>query len=479
MHLDPDSCYHALEAHDPRFDGKFFVAVSSTGIYCRPVCTARTPRRANCSFHASAAAAEAQGYRPCLRCRPELAPGNAGIDATARLAQAAVDLIENGVPDGDGMEGVAARIGVTGRHLRRIFAHEFGVTPVAYAQTQRLLLAKRLLTDTTLPVTEVALASGFASVRRFNTLWKARYRMLPSDLRRRVGAGDAGPARFAFELGYRPPYDWDAMLAFLRARAVAGVEHVGADRYRRTLAIEHRGARHVGWIDVRRLPRKSALEVALSASFARVVPVVLARVKHAFDLACDPTRVAAALGDLALARPGLRVPGAFDGFELAVRAVVGQQVSVAGARTMLGRLATALGEDADTGAGPEVARLFPTAARVAQCEPAALARIGLTGARACTLVALARAVAAGEITLAPGVDVDATLEALMALPGIGSWTAQYVAMRALGWPDAFPAGDLVVLRALGETRPARAIAKSEAWRPWRAYAVMHLWSNAK
>ena len=306
MHLDPDSCYRALEAHDPRFDGKFFVAVSSTGIYCRPVCTARTPRRANCSFHASAAAAEAQGYRPCLRCRPELAPGNAGIDATARLAQAAVDLIENGVPDGDGMEGVAARIGVTGRHLRRIFAHEFGVTPVAYAQTQRLLLAKRLLTDTTLPVTEVALASGFASVRRFNTLWKARYRMLPSDLRRRVGAGDAGPARFAFELGYRPPYDWDAMLAFLRARAVAGVEHVGADRYRRTLAIEHRGARHVGWIDVRRLPRKSALEVALSASFARVVPVVLARVKHAFDLACDPTRVAAALGDLALARPGLR-----------------------------------------------------------------------------------------------------------------------------------------------------------------------------
>jgi AraC family transcriptional regulator of adaptative response / DNA-3-methyladenine glycosylase II len=477
MTLDPDSCYRALQARDRRFDGKFFVGVTSTRIYCRPVCTVRMPRRENCHFFASAAAAEVDGYRPCLRCRPELAPGNAGIDAAARLAQSAVNLIENGALDDGGIEHLAARIGVTSRHLRRIFEAEFGVAPIEYAQTQRLLLAKRLLTDTALPVTEVALASGFASVRRFNALFKERYRMPPGRLRKSAARG-ALPGPLAFLLSYRPPYDWDAMLAFLAARAIAGVEDATADTYRRTLAITLRGATHVGSIEIRRVARRHALAVAVSPSLARVVPAVLARVKHAFDLTCDPAVVAAALGDLATDHPGLRVPGAFDGFELAVRAVVGQQITVRGARTLLGRLVAAFGDAADAAAVNGPTRLFPAAARIAGCEPGELARLGVTVARARTLIALARTLAAGELELQPGGDVDATLRALVALPGIGAWTAQYIAMRALGWPDAFLASDLVVRKALGGISPARALVRSEAWRPWRAYAVLHLWRIA-
>jgi AraC family transcriptional regulator of adaptative response / DNA-3-methyladenine glycosylase II len=479
MPLDADSCYRALQAHDPRFDGKFFVGVSSTGIYCRPVCTVRSPRRENCHFFASAAAAEVEGYRPCMRCRPELAPGNAGVDATARLAQAAVSLIENGILDDEdgGVEGLAARMGVTSRHLRRIFDAEFGVSPVEYAQTQRLLLAKRLLTDTALPMTEVALASGFASVRRFNALFKDRYRMPPGRLRKE-GTARALPGRLAFELAYRPPYDWASMLSFLGARAIAGVEDVTPDAYRRTLAIAQRGAVHIGGIEVRRVPRKAALAVAVSPALARVVPAVLARVKHAFDLTCDPAVVAAALGGLANGHPGLRVPGAFDGFELAVRAVVGQQITVRGARTLLGRLVHAFGDAVAPIHADGPARLFPAPSCIAGRSPTELTRLGLTGARARSLVALAEAVVNGELELSPGADVDGAVRRLQALPGIGPWTAQYVAMRALGWPDAFPANDLVVLKALGETRPARALIRSEAWRPWRAYAVLHLWRNA-
>jgi AraC family transcriptional regulator of adaptative response / DNA-3-methyladenine glycosylase II len=477
MPLDSDACYRALATHDPRFDGRFFVGVSSTRIYCRPVCTVRLPRRENCRFFASAAAAEVDGYRPCLRCRPELAPGNASIDAGARLAQGAVDLIESGVLDAGGIEQLSARVGVTSRHLRRIFAVEFGVSPIEYAQTQRLLLAKRLLTDTALPVTEVALASGFASVRRFNALFKARYRMPPGRLRETRNA-DPLPAALAFELWFRPPYDWESMLAFLGHRAIEGVEAVTRDAYARTISIAYRGALHVGRIEVRRSPRKPALRVAVSPSLARAVPVVLSRVKRAFDLACDPAVVAAALGPLAAGHPGLRVPGTFDGFELAVRAVVGQQISVRAARTLLGRIAREFGEPAGADEGDALTWLFPTAARMAAVPPGALAKLGMTQARARTLVALAAAVASGALPLEPESDVDATLKALTALPGIGTWTANYVALRGLRWPDAFLANDLVVLKALGETRPAHALRLSESWRPWRSYAVMHLWRNA-
>jgi AraC family transcriptional regulator of adaptative response / DNA-3-methyladenine glycosylase II len=475
MMLDAESCYRALATHDARFDGRFFVGVSSTRIYCRPVCTVKTPRRENCHFFPSAAAAEVEGYRPCLRCRPELAPGHASVDATARLAQAAVDLIESGALDEDGLEGLAQKIGVTSRHLRRIFVAQFGVAPVEYAQTQRLLLAKRLLTDTALPVTEIALASGFQSLRRFNALFKARYRMAPSRLRKDVGP-HALPDVLTFELAYRPPYAFDALLDFLRARAIDGVEVVTAQAYRRTLAIEHRGTTHSGTIEVRRAPRKHALAVSVSASFAHVVPHVLSRVKHAFDLGSDPVQVSASLGELAAADPGLRVPGAFDGFELAVRAVVGQQITVRAARTLLGRLVRELGTPIEHCADG-LSRAFPAAARVAECEASQIAGLGMPSSRAKTLVVLADAVASGALDLGPGGDVEATIEQLKTIGGIGTWTAHYIAMRALRWPDAFLASDLVVLKAMNETKPARALARSEAWRPWRAYAVMHLWKG--
>ncbi|HEY1327164.1 MAG TPA: DNA-3-methyladenine glycosylase 2 [Casimicrobiaceae bacterium] len=473
MMIDAQSCYRALATHDARFDGRFFVGVSSTRIYCRPVCRVRTPKAEHCRYFASAAAAEVAGYRPCLRCRPELAPGFASIDATQRLAQAAVDLIEGGVLDDGGLEHLARRLGVTSRHVRRIFERSFGVTPVEYAQTQRLLLAKRLLSDTTLPVTEVALASGFNSLRRFNALWKARYRMPPTRLRRESAA--AGPADvMRFELAYRPPYDWHAMHAFLAARAIAGVEEASDNAYRRTVRIEHRGKQHMGWLRVRPAAKRSALVLEMSPSLARVVPLLLARMRHLFDLACHPDEVGAALGALAAGATGLRLPGTIDGFELAVRAVVGQQISVRSARTLLGRIAARLGEAGES-LPADLPRVFPSAQRIAETDPQELAALGVLPARARTLVALAQSVVQGDVDLRVGAPVDETREALQRIGGIGPWTVDYIAMRALGWPDAFPAGDHAVLKALGVSRAAQAEKRSEAWRPWRAYAVMHLW----
>ena len=476
MLIDPASCYRALSTHDARFDGRFFVGVSSTHIYCRPVCRVRTPRADRCRYFPSAAAAEVAGYRPCLRCRPELAPGYASVDAGERLAQAAVELSDGGILEDGGLEQLASRLGVTSRHVRRIFERAFGVTPVEYAQTQRLLLAKRLLTDTALPITEVALASGFHSIRRFNALWKARYRMAPARVRRVAPGGDAStPMRF--ELAYRPPYDWPAILGFLAARQVDGIELVDARSYRRSLVVEHRNALHAGWIAVSAAPRRAALVLDASPSLARVVPQVLARVRHAFDLGCHPDEVAAALGLLAAASPGLRVPGTVDGFEIAVRAIVGQQVSVRAARTLLARIVERFGAsipDAPSGLG----RAFPLARDVAALPPAALAGLGVLPARAATIVAVAAAVTRGELDLRAGASVERAREVLSALRGVGPWTVEYIAMRALGWPDAFPAGDLVLLKALGETRAARARQRSESWRPWRAYAAMHLWRTA-
>ena len=476
MVLDSDSCYRALATHDARFDGRFFVGVRSTRIYCRPVCNVRLPRRENCRFFMSAAAAEVEGFRPCLRCRPELAPGLASVDASARFAQAAVQFIEDGVLEQGGIEALAARIGITSRHLRRVFDAQFGVSPIEYAQTQRLLLAKRLLTDTPLPVLDVALASGFGSLRRFNALIRTRYRMPPSRLRRDA-APAALPEAMRFELAYRPPYDWDSLLAFLEARAIAGVERVDHRGYRRTLAVSNRTGCSSGWISVRHAPRRRALIVGVSATLARALPAVLSRVRQAFDLACDPAPIGAHLGALAAAHPGLRVPGTCDGFELAVRAVIGQQVSVAGARTLLGRLAAAYGAPLAEGSPSGLARLFPSAEALAGRTGDELRAVGLTAGRARTLVELARAVASGAIVLSPGADVERTVQSLEAIHGIGPWTSGYIAMRALGWPDAFPDGDLVVRRALGESRAAGARLRSEAWRPWRAYAVMHLWRN--
>ena len=477
MTLDSHTCYRALKARDARFDGRFFVAVSSTRIYCRPVCTVKTPKRENCRFYPSAAAAESGGYRPCLRCRPELAPGNASVDATSRLAQAAASLLEDRTLDEEGMNAVASRLGITDRHLRRAFGAEFGVSPVEFAQTQRLLLAKRLLTDTALPVTEVAYASGFGSLRRFNALFKQRYRLQPGQLRKHMKTNGAISADgLNFELSFRPPYDWPAVSAFLGARAIAGVESVEEGRYRRTACIALAGKTHLGWIEVSPSPKKPALRVAVSATLAKALPPVLSRVKALMDLACHPAEVAQALGALAKKHPGLRVPGAFDGFEVAVRAILGQQVSVAAARTVAGRFAAAFGEPLDT-PFDSLNRIFPAAERIAELPYGRIARLGMPGARARTVLALARAVAEGNLDLMPNADIEATLEKLRALPGVGEWTAQYIAMRALAWPDAYPHTDLGIRKALGETDARKVLAAGEAWRPWRAYAVMHLWQS--
>jgi AraC family transcriptional regulator of adaptative response / DNA-3-methyladenine glycosylase II len=477
MTLDPHTCYRALKSRDARFDGRFFVAVSSTRIYCRPVCTVKPPRRENCRFYPSAAAAESGGYRPCLRCRPELAPGNASVDATSRLAQAAASMMEDRTLDEEGLDNVATRLGITDRHLRRAFGAEFGVSPVEFAQTQRLLLAKRLLTDTALPVTEVAFASGFGSVRRFNALFKQRYRLQPGQLRKHMhGKGAAASDALNFELSFRPPYDWPAVSAFLAARAIAGVESVEAGRYRRTARIGVDGKEHTGWIEVSLSPKKPTLRVAVSATLAKTLPPVLSRVKALMDLSCNPAEIAQALGELAKSRPGLRVPGAFDGFEMAVRAILGQQVTVAAARTVAGRFAAAFGDPVNT-PFQSLNRIFPTAERVAGVPYGRIARLGMPGARARSVIALARAVADGKLVLMPNADIEATLEQLRALPGVGEWTAQYIAMRALAWPDAFPHTDLVVKKALNETDARKVLAAGEAWRPWRAYAVMHLWHS--
>ena len=475
MYLDPDHCYRALKAHDARFDGRFFVGVSSTWIYCRPVCNVKTPKPENCLFFPSAAAAESAGFRPCLRCRPELAPGNAGVDASARLAQAAAGLIEDGLLNEVGIEDLAHRLGVTDRHLRRVFQSEFGVSPVEFAQTQRLLLAKRLLTDTIISVTNVALASGFGSLRRFNTLFKQRYRINPAALRKAVDRPRKTDV-LEFQLGYRSPFDWNALISFLGKRAIDGVEYLNGKNYLRTVRIEHAGAIHFGWISVAPVSRKPAVKVLMSASLAAAIPPVLGRIKRLLDLACDPSEIAAALGALAAHNPGLRVPVAFDGFETAVRAILGQQITVKAARTLAGRFAAAFGEPLET-TFEALRCLFPPPQRIAMLGPSQIASLGIISSRANALIALARAVADGDIRLEPGVDVETTMKALRALPGIGEWTAQYIAMRALAWPDAFPHTDYGVLKAMQQTNPRKALEHAGRWQPWRAYAVMHLWHS--
>ena len=476
MKLDTASCYQALLTHDARFDGAFFVGVSTTRIYCRTVCTAKTPKPDRCTFYPSAATAEAAGYRPCLRCRPELAPGRAQIDAGDRLAGAAAGRIEEGALTEGSVADLARELGVGERHLRRVIAREFGVSPVQLAQTQRLLLAKRLLTDTDLSIGEIAFASGFSSLRRFNALFRERYRLNPTRLRKSRPAGTA-PDTLVCEIGYKPPLDWEALLTFLVSRASCGVEAWDEGRYLRTVQIGERR----GWLAAAPCPNPLApdrptLRVELSATLAPVLRPVLTRVKRLFDLAADPVVIAAHLGPLAETRPGLRVPGAFDGFEMAVRAILGQQVSVKAASTLAGHFAAAFGDPLET---PFVAltHLAPTARRVAGEEPAALIALGILPTRAHSILALARAVTEGRIRLEPGGDVEAAMSKLQALPGIGEWTAQYIALRALGWPDAFPHTDLGIMTALGEKNPKRILEMADRWRPWRSYAAMHLWKS--
>ena len=488
MPLDTAGYYRALAARDRRFDGVFYVGVTSTGIYCRPVCRARTPRRERCRFFNNAAAAERAGFRPCLRCRPELAPGHSSVDAVGRLASAAASRIAEGALNSGDVESLARELGVGSRHLRRVLEREVGVTPVELAQTQRLLLAKRLLTDSELPVTEIAHASGFQSLRRFNALFRSRYLLNPTGLRRVHRSGDGGPratighqaqrddGAVVLSLSYRPPFAWEALLRFLAARATPGVESVEADQYVRTIAIgEHRG-----WVVAIHARSGDALSVTVSASLAPMLMVVLARLRQLFDLDANPLDIDGhlsreGLGPLVRRTRGLRVPGAVDGFELAVRAILGQQVSVRGATTLAGRFVAAFGEPLS--AGGSLARLTPTAERVAEATIEQIAAIGLPRARAASIHTLARALADGDIHLTAGANALETMRRLTSLPGIGAWTAQYVAMRALRWPDAFPASDLALRRAAGTPTRAKLERAAERWSPWRAYAAMHLWST--
>jgi AraC family transcriptional regulator of adaptative response / DNA-3-methyladenine glycosylase II len=476
-----DARYRALKAHDRRFDGVFFVGVSSTGIYCRPVCRVRLPKREHCSFFDTAAAAEGAGYRPCLRCRPERAPGRSLTDATHRLATVAYERISAGALNAGPMATLASDLCVSERQLRRAVKQAFGVSPVQLAQTRRLLLAKQLLAETSLPITRVAFAAGFSSVSRFNTLFRSRYGLNPTALRR-TGSDRMPAGAILLRLEYRPPLEWPALLGFLGARATPGVERVAGDAYMRTVSLDGTA----GVLAVRPAPADAtALELRVSDSLGPVLMPLLAAVRQLFDLDAEPEVIARVLSrDERLAasvraRPGLRVPGALDGFELAVRAVLGQQVSVRAATTLAGRLTAAFGEpvppdllDAEQNGGP-LDRLPVTANRLAALPPDDVAGVGMPLARARTVVELARAAAGGTLDLRPGADPDATIARLLELPGIGPWTAQYISMRALHWPDAFPATDLVIRRVLGND----AAHTSERWRPWRAYAAMHLWAG--
>jgi AraC family transcriptional regulator of adaptative response / DNA-3-methyladenine glycosylase II len=473
MLLDSNACYHAVRARDRRFDGRFFVAVSSTGIYCRPICPARPPKRENMHFYSSAAAAESAGYRPCLRCRPERAPGMGSIDAASRLASAVIAGIEEHALSSARMGELAASLGVSDRHLRRVTETELGVSPIELAQTQRLLLAKRLLSDTSLKLTEIAFAAGFGSVRRFNALFKSRYGLNPRSLR---GHADPGGG-LRCQLEFRPPLAWENLLAYLRLRAIPGVESVDATHYRRTVAIDD----HQGWIAVSLAASGVALDVELSQSLAPVIGAVIVRVKQLFDLSAAPDAVSASLSQDSKLKvivgrlPGLRVPGAFDGFELAVRAVLGQQVSVKAATTMAGRWARAFGAEIAT-PFVELNRLTPAMQRLEEVSADEIASLGIIGGRSRCITALVKAVRERTVVLGSTADVETQIEGLMRLPGVGPWTAQYIAMRALRWPDAFPGTDLLLLRA-ARLNAIELHARAESWRPWRAYATHYLWQS--
>ena len=472
----------------------FFLAGSPTArLLRRPIWSGRATLRKNRRFFSNAAAAERAGFRPCLRCRPELAPGFARIDAVPRLAQSAARRIAAGALNGHGVDGLALSLGVSARQLRRAMQQELGVTPIELAQTHRLLLAKQLLTDTPLPISQVAYASGFQSLRRFNALFLERYRLNPQTLRRsRVSPRSALAANeragsVQLALTYRPPLAWDALLSFLRARAPA-TESIHEGSYARTLSVDG----YSGVIRVTR-PRARAertrngnaaalpvLHLEVSASLLPVLLAVSARVRRLFDLDAEPEKIATHLtssgfGPIRGEERGLRVPGAADTFELAMRAILGQQVSVKGASTLMSRLTEMFGEPMETD-HPQLTRLAATAQRVAQTTPAAIAKIGLPLARATTIHVLARHVADGTLLIEPeAADVRSLTRQLLELPGIGPWTAEYIVMRAVHWPDAFPASDLVLRRAAGNMSSAKLLRAAEQWRPWRAYAAMHLW----
>jgi AraC family transcriptional regulator of adaptative response / DNA-3-methyladenine glycosylase II len=487
MDLDAARCYQALLSRDPRFDGRFFTAVLSTGIYCRPVCPARAPRPENVRFFSCAAAAEAAGFRPCRRCRPESAPGTPAWSGTGATVARALRLVADGALDHGSVEDLARRLGIGGRQLRRLFIEHLGATPRAVARTRRIHFARTLLDETGLSMADVAFASGFASVRQFNAAIKATFGHPPSALRAR-SRGSMGRApeadrrgSFRLRLPYRPPLAWDALLSFLAPRAIPGIEVVDDRRYRRTIRLgEARGSIEVEPAD----DESSCLELRVEIADTGALSGIAARTRRLFDLDTDPMAISAHLGrdpiiaPLLVHLPGLRVPGAWDRFETAVRAILGQEVTVRGATTLAGRLVETFGEPAKH-PRPGLTHMFPTPERLARTN---LTSIGLPRARAETIRVFAAAVTRGDGILDGAGRLEAAVERMTGLPGIGEWTAHYVAMRALAEPDAFPASDLGLRRALAGGRrklPSQreVLERAEAWRPWRAYAAMALWMS--
>jgi AraC family transcriptional regulator of adaptative response / DNA-3-methyladenine glycosylase II len=481
MTLDPEICWRAWTARDARFVGRFVMGVTSTRIYCRPGCPARLPARRNVRFYATPSAAEAAGFRACLRCRPDRAPGP-GAAGTAATVSRALRLIDEGALTEGSLESLAERLGVTSRWLRELFERHVGAAPLDVARTRQAHLARRLLEETPLPIEDVAAAAGYGSARRLRAAFQQTFRRAPATLRRTRSRATEGA--LSLRLPARPPFDAAPTLAFLGARAIPGVEEVRDAEYRRTFSLDGRPT------VVSVSARPEGVELQLPAHAAAVVPRVLARISRLFDLDADVTAIKASLArDARLARAlrgrVVRVPGAFDGFEAGVRALLGQQVSVAAARTLAGRLVRACGEPLAAPDG-SLTHVFPTPAAVAGAK---LEMLGLTRARAAALRGFAAAIADGSLDLGAFRDLDDAVARLTALPGIGDWTAQYLAMRALGEPDAFPAGDLGVRQAL-QRAPARGASgklpserevreRAERWRPWRAYAVLALWTEPR
>ena len=486
--MDQDSrrLYKALTSRDSRFDGVFFAGVTSTGIYCRPICPAKTPKESNCRFFDTPQEAEQAGFRPCLRCRPELAPGSAPVDDAQRIAQLIVQRLEDGhLDEKAGLEEIADQFELSSRQVRRIVQKELGVAPIQLLLTRRLLLAKQLLTETALPITEVAFASGFSSLRRFNDAFDGRYGMPPTRLRKKATEdveAIAGSLTSTLQLSYRPPYDWKGILAFLAARALTGIEHVTDSSYSRTVQL----GEAKGWIKVTQSKKKHALMVEFTHSLTPVLPALLGRVRALFDLNARPDLIAkhlrrdARLASAVKANPGLRVPGAFNGFELGLRAILGQQVTVKAATTIACRFVEAFGEPIATPFA-ELHRLTPAPARVAAASVDDMARHGIVAARCRSIIALAGMQGSGGLCLDGGAhhDPDDSIRRLAELPGIGPWTAHYIAMRALRWPDAFPKEDIAVRNNLGGVTAKQAEALSQPWRPWRSYAVMHVWGMGR
>jgi AraC family transcriptional regulator, regulatory protein of adaptative response / DNA-3-methyladenine glycosylase II len=494
--LTEDACQRAVSARDARFDGVFFVAITTTRVYCRPVCPARVTYPNRRRFFNSAAAAECAGYRPCLRCRPELAPGRALMDAVPRLAHAAAYRIGAGALNGAGVGDLARELGVSERHLRRALEREVGVSPVALAQTHRLLLAKRLLADSALSVTQIAYASGFQSLRRFNTVVREQYRMPPSALRRASGARGATPAAgsedlLRLTLAYRAPLSWDLLLAELERDASQGIHLVTGRRYARTVRLEGRtgyivaedAAPATSVSAVRPAPARRAqnqLNVDVSPSLVPVLMPLLARLRNLFDLDAEPLAIDAHLAQGGLAalvrrRPGLRIAGAIDGFEAALHILLGGgSPGARSASTVARRVVAVLGEPFESGI-PLLTRLAPTAERVAEAGARMLTTLGVSPRRADAVVAVARLVASGELQLNSGASVDATYRALTASAGVGDRAATMILIRALHWPDAFPASDRALQRAAGVPSAHELLKQADLWRPWRAYAAAHLW----